>query len=107
MPKMQLADGTEVLAEAGSVENDIDGERGGKIPEYDPRCGARRVPQRERFIGPQVQGQQACRDPLGAQAVWPAKTRGHELPGEISWKRKWAGHAEQISSHQQRDNGQA
>src|SRR5712675_1996984 len=99
MHEMKLADRTDVLAEARSLEGGIDSERGNEIADDDPRCGARRVPQRERFIGPQVHCQQARRDPFGAQAVWPAKARRHELSGEISWKRKWTGHTKKISSH--------
>src|SRR5258708_7816702 len=99
MHEMKLADGADVLAEACALEYDIDRECGDKIAEDNPRCGARGVPQRERFIGPQVNCQQSRSDPFGAQTVWPSKARGHELSGEISWKREWTGHAEQGSSH--------
>src|SRR5260370_31685588 len=100
MNELKLANRTDVLAEARSFEDGVDGERGDKIAQDDPRCRARGVPQRERLICPQVGGEQACRDPFGAQLARPVIARCHELSGKISWKRKWTSHAKEISSQQ-------
>src|SRR6185295_14684345 len=100
MNKMKLANRADVLAEAGALEDGIDGEGRDKIAQDDPRCRARFVPKRERLIGPQVRAEQSHGDPFGAQPARPAIARGHKLSGQISGKCEWTRHAKKISGYE-------
>jgi hypothetical protein len=93
---MKLANRANVLAEAGALEQTIDHESRDEIAQDDPGRQAGAVPKGKRLISPQVGGEQAGRNPLGAQAFRPAIARGNELSGEIARKREGTRHAKRL-----------
>src|SRR6266850_2101059 len=104
---MELANRANVLAEAGSLEDDIDPESCNEIAQDDPGGRAGAVPKGEGLIAPQVRGEQAGCNPLRTQSSRPPIARRHDFSGQVARKCEWTRHAKKISGHQQRNHCQS
>src|SRR5216683_5590843 len=90
--EMELANRANVLAEAGSLEYDIDHESRNKIAHDDPDGRAGTVPEGKGLITPQVRSPQAGCNPLRTQSSRPPIARKHDFSGQIARKGEGTGH---------------
>src|SRR5260370_20530933 len=105
--QMELGNRANVLAEAGSLEYDIDHESRNKIAHDDPGGRAGTVPEGKGLITPQVRCEQAGCNPLRTQSSRPPLAREHDFSGPLARKGEGTGHAKKIAGHQQRNHSQS
>jgi hypothetical protein len=98
---VKLANRADVLAKTGAAKKTIDNYRHYKIPDDDPSGQPWTIPQAKCFVGPEVNGKQADRDPLRAQPSWPLPVPRQDPASKIAGKGEWTSKTKEVSEHEQ------
>ena len=107
LDEVELADGAEVLAEGGAAEEAVDRRRPRRSSRRDPGRPPRAVPEGERLVGPEEQGDQDHRQPLAPQPPRPVQPRRQPAAGEGPGQQERARHAEDVAGREQPQDDQA
>src|ERR1700759_847815 len=97
MNKMELDDWTAIFEKTAALKESLNRYGGGEIREDDPGCEPGTVPEAERFVGPEIEGQEKGREPLVSQRARPCPLCRKPTPPKITNQHERANHAEKIS----------
>ena len=107
LDEMELADGTDVLAEGGAAEEAVDRHGKCEIRQDDPGGPPGGIPQTECFVGPEENDEEHNSQPLASQETRPSQSAPPEFLGQFSWEHEWASKAEEIACDEQGKHDQS